>query len=62
MVKALTYDVPGHKMKLKIRQFRVMSKNTRQVKSSKVKSQSVLKYLDVRANLLEMLCFFSLTD
>ena len=35
MVKVLTYDIPDHKMKLKIRQFQVMGKkNTRQINNT----------------------------
>ena len=34
MVKALTYDIPDHKIKLKIRQFQVMGKNTRQINNT----------------------------
>ena len=34
MAKALTYDIPDHKIKLKIRQFQVMRKNTRQINNT----------------------------
>ena len=34
MVKALTYDIPDHKIKLKIRKFQVMGKNTRQINNT----------------------------
>ena len=34
MVKALTYDIPDRKIKLKIRQFQVMGKNTRQINNT----------------------------
>ena len=34
MVKALTYDNPDHKIKLKIRQFQVMGKSTRQINNT----------------------------
>ena len=34
MVKALTYDIPDHKIKLKIREFQVMGKNTRQINNT----------------------------
>ena len=33
MVKALTYDIPDHKIKLKIR-FEVMGKNARQINNT----------------------------
>ena len=34
MVQALTRDIPDHKIKLKIRQFQVMGKNTRQINNT----------------------------
>ena len=34
MVKTLTYDNPDHKIKLKIRQFRVMGKSTEQINNT----------------------------
>ena len=34
MVKALTYDIPDHRIKLNIRQFQVMGKNTRQINNT----------------------------
>ena len=34
MVKALTYDIPDHKIKLKTRRFQVMGKNTRQINNT----------------------------
>ena len=41
MVKALTYDNPDHKIKLKIGQFQVMGKSTKQINKTGYENETI---------------------